>query len=126
MEQINENYPEDLNDLIINELELEYPIGFNYSDDDLDEKFIKLKEKLNIKEIYISSEQYYEDTQFAESKYFHEIEVTYKNEEKENYLVICEVYGDPSYELISENENEEIYNEYINLAIDYSENEENY
>jgi hypothetical protein len=80
-----------------------------------------LKKKLQITNIYISQETNYEDTQFAESKYFHEIEVTYEDSRVEKYLVIVEVYGDPCYELISEIDNSEEYNEYIQLSEEYYE-----
>lgn len=123
MIEINENYPEDLNDLIINDLELEYPVGYNYSDSDLDEKFEELKKKLNVKDIYISQPSNFEDPQFADSKYLHEVEVTYLDDSIENYLVICEVYGDPCYTLISENEEKEAYDEYLQLVEEFSESE---
>lgn len=110
--QINEKWPEDLDDLIIHFVELEEPIGFSYIDEDLEHKVQAKMEELSIKDITVSQSEDFEDTQYADSCYLLPVKVEYKNGETRILYVKKATYGEPDYMLIWEDSDPELYEDY--------------
>ena len=73
--QTNDNWPEDIEDIITHFVEIEEPIGYSYWDSDLDKRLKRKMKELHISNVNVEPAQFFEDTQFNPSSYAIQVEI---------------------------------------------------